>query len=189
MDRLRLPAPSARAGLAAASLVLGCGLAAPALADASARDKEFTVIAGADGDYERAGLSLRFAPVWTDTWGRWRADVRPELELSHLRYTGSQAGPDTLNLGGAIARLHLAHGEGRIRPYVEGGLGVALFSRDRLGGKGFSTDFQFSEHVGFGAELTGRGFLGLQYSHYSNADIEKPNDGLDLVQVVLGARF
>jgi hypothetical protein len=38
-------------------------------------------------------------------------------------------------------------------------------------------------------ELTERGYAGLQYSHYSNADIEEPNDGIDLHQIVIGAHF
>ena len=38
-----------------------------------------------------------------------------------------------------------------------------------------------------GVELTKRGYAGRQYSHYSNADIEKPNDGIDLLQLVIGA--
>ena len=49
--------------------------------------------------------------------------------------------------------------------------------------------FQFSQHLAVGVEFAKWGFVGLQYSHYSNADIEKPNDGLDLHQIVLGAKF
>lgn len=62
-------------------------------------------------------------------------------------------------------------------------------SRDTLGDKDFPTRFQFSQHLGPGVEFARRGYAGLQYSHYSNADIEKPNDGIDLHQIVLGAHF
>jgi lipid A 3-O-deacylase len=147
------------------------------------------VIGEADSDYERAGLGLRFGPVWSADWGNWKASLRPELELSHFRYTGAGPGPDSLNQVGGIGRLHLHYGEARLRPYAEAGLGVSLFSRDTLGGKDFSTRFQFSQHLGLGVELAKWGFAGLQYSHYSNADIEKPNDGIDLHQVVVGAYF
>ena len=41
-----------------------------------------------------------------------------------------------------------------------------------------------------GGELTKRGYAGLQYPHYyANADIEKPNDGIDLPQIVLVAHL
>lgn len=109
--------------------------------------------------------------------------------MNRFRYTGPTAGPDSLNQGGAVGRLHLHYGEGRFRPYAEAGLGIALFSRDRLGGKDLSTHYQFSQHLTVGIEWAGRGFAGLQYSHYSNADIEEPNDGIDLHQIVIGAYF
>lgn len=161
-----------------------------ATASAAAEGPEIALLIGEAGDdYERAGLSLRFGPLWSADWGNWNASLRPELELSHFRHTGPADGPDSLNQGGAIGRLHLHYGNGRWRPYAEAGLGVSLFSRDTLGSKDFSTRFQFSQHLAVGVELAKRGFAGLQYSHYSNADIEKPNDGIDLHQIVLGAHF
>jgi lipid A 3-O-deacylase len=147
------------------------------------------VVGQTDSDYERAGLSLRFGPMWSTDWGNWKASLRPELELSHFRYTGAGPGPNSLNQVGGIGLLHLHYGEGRFRPYAEAGLGVSLFSRDTLGSKDFGSRFQFSQHLGLGVEFAQRGFAGLRYSHYSNADIEKPNDGIDLHQIVLGAYF
>jgi lipid A 3-O-deacylase len=183
-----LPHPRPRA---TALAVLALLLASPAFATPAAEAPEVALRVGEAGsDYERIGLSLRLGPLWSTRWGNWQAALRPELELSHFRYTGpAAAGPDSMNQIGAIALLHLHRGEGRIRPYAEAGLGVSLFSRDRLGDKDFSTRFQFSEHVGLGVEFAERWFAGLQYSHYSNADIETPNDGLDLHQIVVGMHF
>jgi lipid A 3-O-deacylase len=161
-----------------------------AAASAATEGPEIALLVGEAGsDYERAGLSLRFGPMWSADWGNWKASLRPELELSHFRYTGAGPGPDSLNQGGAIGRLHLHYGDRRWRPYAEAGLGVSLFSRDRLGSKAFSTHFQFSQHVALGVELSGRGFAGLQYSHYSNGGIDELNDGIDLHQIVIGAHF
>jgi lipid A 3-O-deacylase len=176
-------------GLSAALALLALSLA-PLAAAATAEGRAVALQAGEAGsDYERVGLSLRLGPLWSSQWGNWKASLRPELELSHFRYTGPAAGPDSMEQIGAIGVLHLHHGEGSIRPYVEAGLGAALFSRDQLGSKDFSTSFQFSEHLGLGLEFAERWFAGLQYSHYSNADIEKPNDGLDLHQIVIGMHF
>lgn len=159
-------------------------------ASATAEGPGIALLVGEAGsDYERVGLSLRFGPMWSADWGNWKASLRPELELSHFKFTGAGPEPDSLNQFGGIGRLHLHYGEGRLRPYAEAGLGISLFNRDTLGGKDFSTRFQFSQHLAVGVELAQRGFAGLQYSHYSNADIEKPNDGIDLHQIVIGAYF
>lgn len=182
--------PQPGLGLSAALAILAFALAPFAATSAAAEGPEIALRVGqADNDYERVGLSLRFGPLWSTDWGNWKASLRPELELSHFRYTGPADGPDSLNQVGAIGLLHLHYGEGRFRPYAEASLGISLFSRDRLGGKDFSTRFQFSQHLALGVGLARRGFAGLQYSHYSNADIEKPNDGIDLHQIVVGAHF
>ncbi|MCD6707510.1 MAG: acyloxyacyl hydrolase [Thiobacillus sp.] len=190
MDRYPVVLPQPGFSLSVAFALLAFTFTPFATASAAAEGPEIALLVGeAGGDYERAGLSLRFGPMWSADWGNWRASLRPELELSHFRYTGAGPGPDSLNQVGGIGRLHLHYGEGRLRPYAEAGLGVSLFSRDTLGGKDFSTRFQFSQHLAVGVEFAKWGFVGLQYSHYSNADIEKPNDGLDLHQIVLGAKF
>jgi opacity protein-like surface antigen len=177
-------------GLPAALALLALSLA-PLAAAATTGGPAVALRAGEAGsDYERIGVSVRLTPLWSSRWGNWQVSALPELELSHFRYSGpAAAGPDSLNQIGAIALLHLHHGDGRVRPYVEAGLGASLFSDDRLGNKDFSTRFQFSEHLGLGLEFSGRWFAGLQYSHYSNADIDKPNDGVDLHQIVVGMHF
>ena len=142
-----------------------------------------------DSDYSRIGVGLRFGPVWSDNWGNWKATLDPELELSQFRYDGPASGPDSLEQGGVIAHFRASHGSGRWRPYAEAGLGLSLFSNDTLGAKAFSTHFQFSEHLGLGVEFAEKWFAGWQFSHYSNAQIEKPNDGIELHQVVVGAHF
>ena len=190
MDRYPVVLPQRRFGLSTTLAILAFTFTPFATASAAAEGPEIALLVGEAGDdYERAGLSLRLGPMWSADWGNWKASLRPELELSHLRYTGAGSGPDSLNQGGAIGRLHLHYGNGRWRPYAEAGLGVSLFNRDRLGGKDFGSRFQFSQHLAVGVEFAKWGFAGLQYSHYSNADIEKPNDGVDLHQIVLGAHF
>lgn len=178
---------------AMAKALLACALAllaaTPAQAANDANDALVLRYGESDSDYERIGLGLRLAPVWSADWGAWKAQLRPELELSHFRYTGPAAGPDSLEQGGAIAHFRVRRGTGGVRPYAEAGLGVSLFSNDALGEKQFSTHFQFSEHVGLGVEFSERWFAGWQYSHYSNADIDKPNDGIDLNHLVVGMYF
>lgn len=144
---------------------------------------------GSDSDYERMGIGLRLGPLWSADWGGWKAELRPELELSQFRYTGPLPAPDSLEQGGAIAHFRASRGAGRLRPYAEAGLGISLFSNDTLGNKRFSTHFQFSQHLGLGLRFAESGFAGYQYSHYSNAKIDEPNDGIDLHQIVVGVGF
>jgi opacity protein-like surface antigen len=143
---------------------------------------------GEHDNYARTAVSVRFGPVWEQDWGHWRARLHPEADVGHFRYTGSSDGADAMSQLGATALLRVVRGIGTIRPYAELGLGGALLSRTSLGPKRFSTNFQFAEHVGLGAEFGGFS-AGWRYSHFSNADIETPNEGIDLHQIVIGARF
>lgn len=172
------------------NMILAFALILSAAAPARAGVQELVLMYGeTDGDYRRTGLGLRFGPWWSADWGNWKATLRPELELSHLRYSGPSSGPDSLNQAGGIGLFRVQYGQGRFRPYAEAGLGAGLFSRERLGNKDFSTHFQFSEHLGLGLGFAERVFAGWRFSHFSNANIEKPNDGIDLHQVVIGAFF
>lgn len=66
------------------------------------------------------------------------------------------------------------------RPFIEAGIGAAVFLNTRYEGHQLSTAFQFEDRLAVGMHL-GEGELSLAYTHYSNADIKKPNDGLDML--------
>ncbi|NMG66865.1 hypothetical protein GPA19_18150 [Azoarcus indigens] len=187
-SRRRSPSLSRQLASLAAGAVLG--LAVAPLAHAEDDGPEIILRYGESGQhYERSGIGFRFSPVWSDDWGNWKATLRPELELSQMHYSGSKNGPNDLTQGGAIAVFRVHYGSAAIRPYFEAGLGAGLFSQSKLGAKEFSTHFQFSEHLGAGLEFAKRWYAGYQFSHYSNADIELPNDGIDLHQIMVGLRF
>lgn len=71
--------------------------------------------------------------------------------------------------------------------YAEGGIGARYLSGTTLGGKRLSTRFQFGDHIGFGYRFGPKGAFDLayRYQHLSNADIKRPNDGLDFHQLRL----
>ena len=171
-------------------LAAGVGLALMLTPPAQADDLQLLIKHGTvGGRFERNGIGLRFGTLWTSMWGPWTAALKPELEFSRLRYSGTADAPHSLDEAGILGVLRVTHPGAGLQAYVEAGLGSALFSHDRLGDKTFSTHFQFSEHVGAGVTLGGRASLGWQFSHYSNADIRLPNDGLDVHQIVLAIRF
>ncbi len=71
--------------------------------------------------------------------------------------------------------------------YFEAGIGLHFLSRTSLGGRRFSTALQFGDHLGFGYRFGAKGAydLGYRFQHHSNADIKKPNAGMDFHQVRL----
>lgn len=77
---------------------------------------------------------------------------------------------------------------GKYKPFIEFGTGVSYFSRRNVGLRKSATHFQFEDRVGAGVRF-GKHDLTLRYMHYSNANIEKPNDGIDMVMVSYGYKF
>jgi hypothetical protein len=70
-------------------------------------------------------------------------------------------------------------------PYLEAAIGFHLLSKTSLGDKRFSTRFQFGDHVGAGVRFGPKGQydLGYRFQHLSNADIKKPNNGIEFHQI------
>jgi lipid A 3-O-deacylase len=66
----------------------------------------------------------------------------------------------------------------RVRPYVEAGIGVALFSSTEFEQHDLSTAFQFEDRLGFGLRFAGQE-IGVRAIHYSNASLKQPNDGAE----------
>lgn len=157
-------------------------------AAASAAEPSLRFFHGENDNYERTGLSLRFGPLWERKWGNWNAGIHPEIEASRFHYSGPSDGHNWIWQGGAAGMFRVTRGDGGLKPYGELGIGGSMFSRTSLGPKEFSTIFQFSEHLGAGLEF-GRFTAGWRYSHFSNAGIRKRNNGIDVHQFVLGARF
>ena len=79
-------------------------------------------------------------------------------------------------------------GLGTVTPYLEGGIGISYFSTTRMGPRDLSTHFLFEDRIGAGIKV-GNWDLSFRYMHYSNADIKKPNDGIDIFIGSINYRF
>jgi len=66
----------------------------------------------------------------------------------------------------------------RFKPYVEGGIGIALFSATRVEGERLGTAFQFEDRLGAGLRFAGQE-IGVRLWHYSNGGLKSPNDGIN----------
>lgn len=146
-----------------------------------------SVESGKNGSYEmlRLGAQWQWQQRWFDTGGRhiggywdlaaglWRGEV-PAGENDGITDIGF-----TPTLRWQAADL--------LGFYAEAGIGAHYLSRTSIGGRRFSTRFQFGDHLGFGYRFGAKGAYDLSYrfQHLSNADIKKPNAGIDFHQIRL----
>lgn len=66
-----------------------------------------------------------------------------------------------------------------VKPYVEAGIGAAVFDRTQVEDNHMGTAYQFEDRVGFGLRFAGGHEVGLRATHYSNAHLGKSNDGIE----------
>jgi|GEM_PF-22824 len=75
-----------------------------------------------------------------------------------------------------------------VKPYIEGGIGVSLFLETLADGRDLSSSFLFEDRIGIGLQFKEWDFS-FRYLHYSNANIEKPNNGIDIFMGSVSYRF
>lgn len=66
-----------------------------------------------------------------------------------------------------------------VQPFVEAGIGVALFSGSRVGDQDLGGAFNFEDRLGVGLKFDGGHKIGIRAMHYSNAGISQPTDGIE----------
>lgn len=73
-----------------------------------------------------------------------------------------------------------------ITPYLEAAVGIAGLSKRHLGHRSMGANWAFQDLLGFGVTFGYRQQydISAHYLHYSNADIKRPNNGID-VKVLL----
>ena len=134
-------------------------------------------------DIYRFGLRKDFSAKWweSDTGylsGYW------EASLNYWNGYGNE------NFGLALSPVftYFFHHFGNLHPYLEGGIGGSLWTRVRMGPRDLSSAFLFEDRAGAGVRI-GNWDLNLRYMHYSNAEIVKPNDGIDILIASFTYRF
>ncbi|MBV6750033.1 acyloxyacyl hydrolase [Pseudomonas chlororaphis] len=66
-----------------------------------------------------------------------------------------------------------------IKPYIEAGIGVALFAHTEVEDNKLGSAFLFEDRLGFGLRFAGGQEVGIRATHYSNAGIRTPNEGIE----------
>lgn len=67
----------------------------------------------------------------------------------------------------------------RYAPYLEAGIGGALFSKTTVGNRKLGSAFNFEDRFGVGLQLPAGQRIGVRAVHYSNGGLKQPNDGIE----------
>lgn len=159
---------------------------------AQARNLDALGGSGGGGAYghsrHTSSLSLQ---VQTAPW--WQSRLQGGSELMLLgegRLSWNARGSDTLwgVSASPLLRWQFPQAIGALSPYVQAGIGAAWFNGTRLQDTDLGSRGQFVDQLGIG--LAGKSWsLGLNVLHYSNADLKKPNNGLDLLELSVLYRY
>ncbi|MBX9755282.1 MAG: acyloxyacyl hydrolase [Pseudomonadaceae bacterium] len=154
--------------LAIAGLSLGATAGAQAaevaLSVGSTNDSTMTYRLGLQCDFGRnftESSSGRLTGYWDTAYTYWQGD--------------KTASNNSLSLSPVF--VYEFAGE-TLKPYVEAGIGVALFSDTELEDQDLGSSFQFEDRLGVGLRFNGQE-IGLRAMHYSNAGLSSPNDGVE----------
>ncbi|WP_430444838.1 MAG: acyloxyacyl hydrolase [Pseudomonas piscis] len=140
-----------------------------------------TELSGAIGATSQGGLTARVGMGfgWDKSW----------FESNTGRLTGYwDAGYTYWEAGDASGGAHslsfapvfvYEFGSGNVKPFVEAGIGVAVFSGTSAGDQEFGSAFNFEDRIGAGLKIGETQKVGIRAIHYSNAGIKQPNDGIE----------
>ena len=70
-------------------------------------------------------------------------------------------------------------GSGNVKPFIEAGIGLAVFSGTSAGDQELGSAFNFEDRIGAGLKIGNSQRIGIRAMHYSNAGIKQPNDGIE----------
>lgn len=130
----------------------------------STNDSNMTYRLGLQCDFERnfvESSSGRLTGYWDTAYTYWQ--------------TNKTASNNSLSLTPVF--VYEFAGE-TVKPYVEAGIGVALFSDTELDDQDLGSSFQFEDRLGVGLRFNGHE-VGLRAMHYSNAGLNSANDGVE----------
>jgi len=152
-----------------------------ALLSLSAFSVSAAEISGAVGATSQGGLTARVGMGfgWDKFW--FETDTGRLTGYWDAGYTYWEAG----DASGGAHSLSFApvfvyeFGSGNVKPFIEAGIGVAVFSGTSAGDQDFGSAFNFEDRIGAGLKIGETQRVGLRAIHYSNAGIKQPNDGIE----------
>lgn len=152
------------------------------LAASPASALEATVALGGTGHGDgtlRAGLAMPWQKQWLVSE---RGQLSGYWDTAYTYWEGGTRSSAAHSLSFAPVFTYTFTGP-RLKPFIEGSIGVAGFSKTRVSGQKLGAAFSFEDRIGAGITLPNQGKLGIQAFHYSNARIKKPNEGIESYSV------
>lgn len=122
---------------------------------------------------------------WPVTLPAWLGSPRLHAEAALNTWQNSNNTSDNLTALTMSPVISWSLTDGNRPLQLEAGIGVSYFEKTTLGDRRLSTQFQFEDRIGLTWQYstTSTARLGLHYFHYSNADLDQPNDGLDFFRI------
>jgi lipid A 3-O-deacylase len=153
------------------------------LAATTCGQTQATEIAGAIGATSQGGMTYRLSlsENWRKEW--FRTTTGRLTGYWDAGYTYWAAG-DKGSAGHSVAfspvfAYEFSTKNENITPFIEAGIGVAVFSSTHVGEQDLGSSFNFEDRIGFGVKLPDHQRVGIRATHYSNAGISEPNDGIE----------
>ncbi|WP_137820642.1 acyloxyacyl hydrolase [Pseudomonas sp. 2FG] len=154
--------------VAVAALSLGCAM--------STQAADVSVAIGQTGESTmvyRLGTQFDFSNSW------FQSDVGRLTGYWDGAYTYWDGDETASNHSLSFAPVFVYEFVGEsVQPYVEAGIGVALFADTEVEDKQLGSAFQFEDRLGAGLRFAGQE-VGIRAMHYSNAGLQSPNDGVE----------
>lgn len=146
----------------------------------SAHAAELSALWGEYKGYHNTTLAYQSSPLWDHDLANSRFDLSLEASAGQVSAPSGSSHGSLWHVGlTPFARWWFSAQSG-----IEVGIGANLFSGTRIGHKTISTAYQFGDSIGIFHRVAQTPWtLGLRLTHYSNADIKKPNPGQDYIQL------
>ncbi len=137
-----------------------------------------------DIDIYRIGLKKDFPAKWFEKENGYLSGY---FELSYNRWEHSTGDINAIALSPVFA-YYFKNADKYITPYIEFGIGGAYLDEHNIYDRRMGSNFQFEDRIGVGARI---GFfdVSLRYMHYSNANLVKPNHGIDIFILSTSIQF
>jgi lipid A 3-O-deacylase len=146
----------------------------------AARAGEFSVLWGEDRGYHNFMLAYGARSYWVGEHSGRKMDIHLETSAGRVAASSGSGGNTLWHVGVTpVAQYWLTP-----QIAIELGIGVNVFSGVHLGDKNISTAFQFGDSLGVLHRVAGTPWtLGARFTHYSNAEIKRPNPGQNYLQL------
>ena len=143
----------------------------------SSHAADVTVAVGQTGD-STAVLRLATQFDFGTTW--WQSDVGHLTGYWDAGYTYWNGDNTASNHSLSFSPVLVYEFSGQnVKPYIEFGIGVAAFASTEVENNDLGSAFQFEDRFGVGLRFAGGHEVGVRATHYSNAGLTTPNDGVE----------